>query len=354
MKARTRNWLLYAAAWIPFAVLLTVAIMSQEDTTLMEAAVSAVFVAGVAAVAGAFVWHLTGRLPVGMHPLVFFPVHCALAIGYGLFYTGTQLGWLLLVAGYDVASDVGGQAGLWILLMGTGTYVPIAGISYLIRTQRRLREREVAAARAEGLAAQAQLHAVRAQLNPHFLFNSLHSLSTLIRHDPAAAEDAVDRLGDLLRYALDHGGNEVVRLRDEVAFTRNYIALEKLRFDDRLCAEIDVDDDALDAIVPPFLLQPLVENAIRHGLAPNAGRGSLAVRASVHGSQLRLEVHDDGRGAPPAAIGYAAGLGLPTLRQQFETRFGTQAALDIESSPGSGFRANVTIPARMPELEPIS
>lgn len=262
-----------------------------------------------------------------------------------------QLAWLLFVADYEVAADVGDRAGVWIFLWGVGLYIPVAGISYVVRAHRRLREREVAAARAEGLAARAQLRAVRAQLNPHFLFNSLHSLSALIRHDPTAAEDAVDRLGDLLRYALDHGGNEVVRLHDEITFTRNYIALEKLRFGERLCAGIDADDEALDAIVPPFILQPLVENAIRHGFAPSASRGSLAIRAAVHGSVLRVEVHDDGGGALPAAIDDPAGLGLRTLRQQLESRFGPRAALDIESAPGAGFRATVTLPAHFPELE---
>jgi len=233
-------------------------------------------------------------------------------------------------------------------------YTMIAGISYFIRTQRRLREEQVSSALAETAAAQQQLRALRAQINPHFLFNSLHSLSTLVRHDAAAAEDAIDRLGELLRYALDHGALESVRLQDEIAFVRNYVELERLRFGDRLDVSFDIDEAAADAMVPPFLLQPLVENAIRHGIAPRGAGGSIRVSARMDTGRLAVEVGDNGVGAGPAALEPESGLGLSILKRQLESRYGRRATLEVETKPGAGFCVRMVLPVRVRVREAVS
>ncbi len=351
MSTSARGWLLYAAAWIPFTVVYAFALTAQGETTFSYALLSAFVSMSIAALGGVVVWHLTGRLPVGMNRAVFFSTHLALAGMYALLWSGAQIAWIWLVAGPEVGRYVARQAGAWQVVSGAWIYALIAGISYLIRTQRELRGREVAAAHAEAIAAQAQLRALRAQLNPHFLFNSLHSLGTLVRHEPEVAEEALDRLGELLRYALDHGEHDVVRFRDELAFARNYLELETLRFGDRLCARFEVDDTALDAAVPPFLLQPLVENAIRHGLAPRAGRGAVEVAARLEGERLVLEVRDDGLGAPSAALDHADGLGLRVLRRQLETRYAGRADLEITTAPDAGFHVAVSLPAVLPRRE---
>jgi len=259
---------------------------------------------------------------------------------------GVQFGWLGLAAGAAVARVVWAQAGLWQLLTSAWVYGLVAGISYLIRTQRRLREREVAAARAEALAAEAQLQAVRAQLNPHFFYNALHALSTLIRHDPARAEAALDRLGELLRYALDRDGDEPVHLNQEWTFASTYLELERLRLGDRLRLDAQLDDAALECLVPPFVIQPLVENAVRHGIAGRPEGGTLRVRAAARDDRLTLEVSDDGPGADPAEVEAAPGLGLRSLRRRLAAAYRGSERLAVDTAVGRGFRVTVTLPAQ--------
>jgi LytS/YehU family sensor histidine kinase len=195
------------------------------------------------------------------------------------------------------------------------------------------------------LTTEAELRALRSQLNPHFLFNALHSLGALIRHDGAAAERAVERLGDLLRYTLDAGADGDVSLRREWEFTRNYLDLERIRFGDRLGVALEVEDAALDERVPAFVLQPLVENAVRHGVARRGEGGAVRVAVARAGGSLVLSVEDDGPGARPAALSSSPGLGLRSLRRRLEALYGDGARLRIETTPGRGFRATVELPA---------
>ena len=173
-------------------------------------------------------------------------------------------------------------------------YGLVAGVCYAARANQRVRAEALLAARAEAAASRAQLQALRAQLNPHFLFNALHSVGALVREDPARAEEAVERLGDMLRYAIGDGAEEEVPLSEEWAFTESYLALESLRYGKRLRIEKHVSPEALSCMVPAFVLQPLVENAVRHGIARRLGGGSLVVHAKVTGEDLALEVRDDG------------------------------------------------------------
>jgi LytS/YehU family sensor histidine kinase len=237
----------------------------------------------------------------------------------------------------------------WILeqaVVYSWLYGLVAGVSYAVRTQGRLRDQEMAAARAETLATRAQLRALRAQLNPHFFFNALHSLTTLVRNDARAAEEALDRLGGLLRYALDEGFSDDVPLANEWEFVCDYLALESLRLGPRLCVQSELDEDALECLVPSFILQPLVENAVRHGLARRVQGGSLVIEASVKGDELLLRVRDDGRGASREETERTSGLGLRTLRQRLEARYNGSSRVEIVTAPGAGFEVIVAIPAR--------
>jgi LytS/YehU family sensor histidine kinase len=220
---------------------------------------------------------------------------------------------------------------------------------------RALREREAAAARAE-------LHALRAQLDPHFLFNTLHSLTALARRDPAAVERGLETFGALLRYVLDanrRGGAELrgastrpadddVTLADELAFVRDYLALERLRLGDRLRVEESLDDDAHECLVPAFALQPLVENAIRHGIAPRASGGTLRLAATLDPPDtLVVEVADDGVGCDADAPSVAGGLGIALVRRRLAARFGSTARVEIATRPAQGFRVRVSLPVEL-------
>jgi LytS/YehU family sensor histidine kinase len=208
--------------------------------------------------------------------------------------------------------------------------------------QKRLRERETAAARAQAAAAQAQLRAVRAQLNPHFLFNALHAVSSLVRTDPVAADRAIERLGELLRRSLDHSAQDLVPLGQEWEFVKGYLDLEQLRLGHRLQLDCQLDPAALAVPVPPFLLQPLVENAVRHGIAASPTGGTISVSAQRLNGSLRLCISDDGPGASGATHGM--GLGIEGVRQQLEARYGSRGSLCIDTPSQRGFSVTITLP----------
>jgi anti-sigma regulatory factor (Ser/Thr protein kinase) len=252
-----------------------------------------------------------------------------------------------------------GMTGMaWKELSSLLVYTTVCGFGNAIEQARR-------AARAESLRAQAQLASLRARLNPHFILNLLHTLMGLVARDPAAAEAALERLGDVLRYGLRVHADALdeVRLRDEWEFTERYLALERLRLGDRLRVSLDVDEDLLDEIVPAFSLQPLVENAVRHAIAPRAGGGSVRVTAKREGGALLLTVEDDGAGEGPgsvegtpgaamapqgsgsvAARSEGSGLGLRLIQERLFALYGSAARLSTGPSALGGFRAAVTVP----------
>jgi sensor histidine kinase YesM len=209
----------------------------------------------------------------------------------------------------------------------------------LFAVEREAQERRAA----EHQAAVARLRAVTAQMNPHFLFNALHSLSALVRRDPRASEDVLERLGGLLRYGLDHGEHPVT-LAEEWAFADNYVSLEKVRLGDRLTLIADIDPSAVGHTVPPFVLQPLVENAVRHGIDRSAEGGRIEVSARVEGDELRVRVWDSGRGADPEQLAQSKGVGLRGVRAQLQTHFGSRASLTSERPAGGGFAVSIAVP----------
>ncbi|HUF49891.1 MAG TPA: histidine kinase [Longimicrobiales bacterium] len=340
MTAGKKAWLTYALAWLPAAVLYGMAVAAQPEVLFIHGLISGIVVMGAAALLGVGVVHVTRRIPLpGVRGRIAFAlIHLVLAIAYSGLWLAAMLGWLAIVAPPGTASIVLRQAGTWQFLTGTYMYALIAGVSYLLLAQRTLRERSVAVARA-------QLQAVRARLQPHFLFNVLHGVGTLVRADPAAAERALEQVGDLLRRALDHGGAELVPFGDEWSFAREYLDLEHLRLGRRLRIDAHIDDGALDVSVPAFLLQPLVENAVRHGIAPRAEGGTITIDARRANGALTLYVADDGAGAESDRIGRVGGLGLDGVRRQLEGLYGARATMLIDTAPGSGFRVTVTLPA---------
>ncbi len=346
MRNKAKFW--YAAAWVPCAIIYAFTVASTGGDPTFAVAVSVISV-GWAAIVSLAVWWLTGRYPWDERArLRFVARHLAFSVVYGIVLVLPDL----VISTYRWNKSIVEILGAHFWSFATSVmshgwlYGLVAGMSYTIRTHWRLRDREIAAARAEAEAARAQLVALRAQLSPHFLFNSLHSLSTLVRHDPALAEQALEHLGDMLRYALDDNAVEDVPLGDEWAFVQHYLGLEQLRLGERLRVVADLDPDALDAIVPCFTLQPLVENAIRHGIAPVPKGGSVRISAHLDGEHVVIAVADDGRGADPQAVKAADGHGLKALRRRLEARYGSDATLTIETASGRGLAATVTLPQK--------
>jgi two-component system, LytTR family, sensor kinase len=207
------------------------------------------------------------------------------------------------------------------------------------------RSRELRLARVEGQLAAARLHALQAQLHPHFLFNALHTVAMLWRTNRTdEAYDTLERLGAILRRMLDGSGEAEVPLGEELDFVREYLAIERSRLRDRLRVEIDAPPEVLEARVPALLLQPLVENAIRHGIAPHSSAGRLTVRAWRAGASLRIAVRDDGPGLPLAAAFAGQGVGLRNTRERLRQLHGERQHLFVGDAPGGGCLVEVELP----------
>ena len=241
---------------------------------------------------------------------------------------------------------------VWLAMMALLVYCALCSIGHASALARRLRDEAARAARAETLRAEARLAALRAQLNPHFILNLLHSLMGMVGRDPKTAAAALERLGGLLQHALRVQRQEAdeIPLRDELAFVEDYLALERLRLADRLRADVQVEPGALDAAVPAFVLQPLVENAVRHGVAPRAEGGRLAVSVRSVDGTLRLRVEDDGTGPVAGATG-GEGLGLRLIEERLAAMYGPAASLHAGAMAGGGFAAEVVLPRARPAEE---
>ena len=202
-------------------------------------------------------------------------------------------------------------------------------------------------------ASQAQLQALKMQLHPHFLFNALHAISALVHRDPDAADKMIARLGDFLRLTLDASATQEVPLRRELEFLNCYLEIERVRFNDRLTTSVEVDPRVLDCRVPNLILQPLVENAIRHGVSQRTAPGHVRVRAERRGDALRLEVSDNGAGlSPQAKRATKGGVGLSNTRARLQQLYGSAYRFELSDDPRGGAIAALEIPLLDADAEP--
>lgn len=222
------------------------------------------------------------------------------------------------------------------LLLGTIFYAIVAGVAHAVEGSAR-------AARAEAAAARTQLAALRAQVHPHFLFNALHTVVQLIPIDPARAAEAAELVADLLRTTLEEQRDEVT-LGDEWRFVSRYLAMERIRFGNRLIVRDDIPDALLDERVPSFALQTLVENAVRHGAAPRVAPTEIVVTAAGSGSALTLSVRNSGDGKPAPVTGTGAGTGLARLRERLAVLYGSAARLVCGPAADGGYEAVLVVP----------
>jgi LytS/YehU family sensor histidine kinase len=218
----------------------------------------------------------------------------------------------------------------------------------MVRANAARRRQEVATQQAHALLVATELNALRSKLNPHFLFNTLHSIIALTRKDPNAAETALFQFSDMLRYVLDteKTGNDRVTLDDELRFVRDYLELESLRLGARLHVDWELDDAASSHLLPALSLQPLVENSIKHAFNPHSRPGRLLIRTRLdaHTGRLVLSVGDDGPGADIGRVRASNGLGLRTVERRLQLEYGTEEGLAIDTAPGAGFVVTMAIP----------
>jgi LytS/YehU family sensor histidine kinase len=234
-------------------------------------------------------------------------------------------------------------------------YWAIVGFSHASGYYREVQDRRVRGAQLETRLAQAQFEALQRQLHPHFLFNTLNAISALMHRDVEAADEMLARLSDLLRMALDRRGVQEISLKDELEFLGKYLEIEQTRFGDRFTVSYDIDPDTLDARVPNLLLQPLVENSIRHAVGATIQPRRIDVSAHCRGDVLEMQVRDDGPGlrggGPPPA---KKGLGLANTRARLEQLYGAKQRLELTEPDTGGLLVTIEIPLRLEQPETIA
>jgi signal transduction histidine kinase len=235
------------------------------------------------------------------------------------------------------------------------TYAEITVVGWAIHYQKEARLREVRASQLEAHLTRARLDVLRMQIHPHFLFNTLNSIAALMHRDLGAAERMIARLSDLLRHSLAGNVAQEVTLKDELELSERYLDIERVRFAERLAVRSDISSEALDALVPSLILQPLVENAVRHGIAFRAAGGCLELLARREGSDLVLSVLDDGPGVDPERTApERCGVGLASTRGRLAELYGEEGRLSIGRRPEGGTEVTVRIPFRRGTAPPAA
>jgi signal transduction histidine kinase len=233
-------------------------------------------------------------------------------------------------------------------------YWIVVGVVTLIDYHRLYREKELRSARLEIQLVQTQIKVLKMQIHPHFLFNTINSVLALMHDDLAGAERMAIQLSDFLRYTLDNIDRQEVILKEELDFVQRYLDIEKVRLQDRLTVTIDVDPEILTARVPSLMLQPLVENSVRHGIVPYSRKGHIHIICQSAGKSLKIQVHDDGPGFPPAASQseLRRGVGLTNIEKRLETLYDEGTFLfSYGNHPQGGALVEIVIPLRRRALE---
>lgn len=232
-------------------------------------------------------------------------------------------------------------------------YWSIVAITHAFIFSQRAREREQLALNLEARLAKSRLQALQMQLNPHFLFNTLNSIASLVHENPRAADEMITSLSEFLRLTLKTSDRSEVPLREEMDFLDHYLAIEQIRFGDRLRVEKQIEPALLAAPVPVLILQPLVENAIKHGIEKRRGPGVITITVRRDHETLRLQVRDNGRGLQTAPDGQVSeGVGLSNIRARLHELAGDAATLQISAPPEGGFAAEITLPWRPATAQP--
>jgi two-component system, LytTR family, sensor kinase len=267
-----------------------------------------------------------------------------LLVGSGFFLASGVLEW-----GLGVATGMSTRDQLWTTLVSECVetrllaFLAIVALSWSARYFALYRTRHLHASDLEARLAKTHLQMLKMQLQPHFLFNTLNAIAELVHTDPEAADQMITRLGRLLRLSLDHAGHQVVPLRQEADFLRVYIEIEQVRFQDRLQIVWDLAFETLDAAVPTLLLQPVLENAIRHGVTPMAGPGRIVIASRREADDLILEISDNGRGLPDADA-FREGVGLRNIRERVDQLYGRRAHVSLIPVLGGGTLATLRFP----------
>jgi two-component system, LytTR family, sensor kinase len=330
-------WTIYGAVWTGFIALGA----SKNYWMLLDSELLHAYLCGLFTIP---VWQFVTTFAVHRSRLAQFIWHAVVAPTYAASSFGTFATLFYLWYGAEIFGRAM-FAETWLFQYFTNVliYAVAAGFFHVIYSERMIRENEKKHLALELYAKQAELSLLKAQLNPHFLFNALNTVNALIGLHPESAREVLTKLSDVLRYALESDKEEFVPLADELAFVERYIEIEKTRLPHRLCMDFRIDEAAQTCFIPPMLLQPLVENAVRHGIAPKPDGGTIVLSITLHAEQLMIDISDNGLGSTaPSFTG--TGKGLYNTDQRLQKMFGISSALITHLTP-SGFRVSFQLPA---------
>jgi two-component system, LytTR family, sensor kinase len=279
------------------------------------------------------------------------PVHLAAGIAAGLLWFPLVVATRAIQTAYSpdptFAMSVSVATAFRVLVEGLFLYAQAAAVAHGIHFYREYRQRDLSASKLQAQLAEAQLRILRMQLHPHFLFNTLNTVSALIHRDVKAADRMLALLGDLLRDSFEKIGAQEVALKQEMGFLERYIEIEKTRFQDRLVVETRIASETLDALIPNLILQPLVENAIRHGIARRSGPGRIEVASWRENGMLAVRIRDDGPGLPEGTEAPPRhGVGLANSQARLEQLYGSHHRFELENREGGGLDVTLAVPFR--------
>lgn len=344
LLADTRKLGLYLLAWTPLAGLLVSLLAFGGGFTWFQAAEMSVPLTVLYAFMCLSAWYLCRFVPVRAASTVNLLAANLFAAAINSILWSGLVAWGLAVALGLEAPYLRQRA----LLFGAGVllYLLAAAFHYVLFALESSREAQAREMEAVLLAREAQLKALKAQINPHFLFNSLHSISALTASDPAAAREMCVLLSDFLRSSLRMGDRELIPLGEELALARNFLAVQHVRFGARLRVEEDLDSRAAECLVPPLLLQPLVENAVTHGISGLVEGGVVRIATRREGNRLDIAVENTFD--PDTPRRRRTGLGLPNVRKRAEAVWGSAARFEVREN-GNRFCAALSVPAETEE-----
>ncbi len=347
----TRNRLgLYLLGWIPLAAILVYLMTSAGALTWLESSVIVIPLCVLYAFICLSAWYTAKSAPIQRESaLRLIVVHSLAAALVSYFWMG--LGWVLVAALSKTSAFQGLDrrfAPQAAILFGAGYLLYLLSVAsqYVILSLEASREAEARVMEMNILAREAELKALKVQINPHFLFNSLNSISALTSIDPSRARDMCVLLGDFLRMTLGLGERNLVRFSEELELLQKYLAIEKIRFGERLIMRETIQEESKACLLPPLLLQPLIENAVKHGIAglPEGGE----VRLTSERQNGRLDIVVENSWDPDAPPRRSGGLGLKNVQQRLEARYGKEANLRVNTG-GAFFQVIVSIPAESEE-----
>lgn len=344
-RSRDRSfWILFSLGWILYAALLLLTAVLEGEAvvpragTLFPPMLLAILIASRRRFFLKPEWHIWKTVGV----------HFGIGLAYAVLSAMGTVGLTMALGAFETAfaEESPAVAVVFFSFYYFLIYAVLAGFMMWSESLQRVEESRALAARESVLRAEAEAKAVRAQFNPHFVFNTLHSLMLLVRADPTAAERAIEDVASLIRYAsvLERRDQDVVSLGEELEIARRYIGLESLRLSDRLKVEWTVDPELEGLAVPPFCLQTLLENAIKHGISPKPSGGSILVLVREDSGKLSISVKDDGMGAAPEDVQGAEGKGIQLLQRRVSTLFGETASLTWTTAPHEGFSVDLRLP----------